>query len=247
MARAGNGATGCCTIALGQNLELLDKVKDSDTRVWYAWAAIENGWSRNVLAVQINTGLHERQGRAITNFQRTLPPLHSDLAAQLLKDAYQFDFLSMAEDVYERHLEAALTERIQKLLLEMGKGFAFIGRQYRLNVGDQDFFVDLLFYHRKLRCLVAVDLKMDAFKPAHVGQMSFYLTALDELEKHQDDNPSIGLILCRDRNRVVVEYALRSAHKPIGVAKYEINVVEALPPPAAGRLANPGRDRHGSR
>ncbi len=220
----------------GQNIDLLDKVKERDVRLWYARAAIENGWSRNVLAIQIGSRLHERQGRAVTNFHRTLPAPQSELAGQLLKDPYQFDFLSIAEDAHERQLEAALTERVQKLLLEMGKGFAFIGRQYRLEVGGQDFFVDLLFYHRRLRCLIAVDLKMDEFKPSYVGQMTFYLTALDEIEKHTDDNPSIGLILCRDRNRVVVEYALRDVHKPVGVAKYEVNVVGALPPQLLGAL-----------
>jgi predicted nuclease of restriction endonuclease-like (RecB) superfamily len=212
----------------GQNIKLLTKLKDPADRIWYATAALEYGWSRPVLAAQIQTRLRERQGQAITNFERVLPPETSDLAQQLVKDPYQFDFLTLAPDIKERELERALAARVKDLLLEMGKGFVFIGSQHHLEVGGQDWFVDLLFYHRRLRCLVALDLKIGAFRPEHAGKMNFYLAALDEHDREPGDNPSIGLILCRERNRIVVEYALRSVTSPIGVAEYELMVAEAL-------------------
>lgn len=213
----------------GQNIELLAKLKDPAARLWYAEATLEHGWSRPVLAAQIETGLRDRQGRAITNFGRALPPADSDLAQQILKDPYQFDFLSLAADAKERDLERALLARVKDVLLEMGKGFAFVGSQHRLEVGGQDWYVDLLFYHRRLRCLVAVDLKAGAFQPEHAGKMNFYLAALDDHAREPSENPSIGLILCRERNRVVVEYALRHASGPIGVAEYRVLVAGALP------------------
>lgn len=220
----------------GQNIELFTRLKDPATRLWYAQATIEHGWSRPVLVHQIETGLHDRQGRAITNFSRALPPAESDLARQILKDPYQFDFLSLAEDAKERDLERALVARVKDVLLEMGKGFAFCGSQYRLRVGGQEWYVDLLFYHRRLRCLIAVDLKIGAFQPEHVGKMNFYLAALDDLERQPGDNPSIGLILCRERNRIVVEYALRDVGGPIGVAEYKLMVAGALPATLAEAL-----------
>jgi len=213
----------------GQNIELLAKIKDPADRLWYAEATLEHGWSRPVLAAQIQTRLRDRQGQAITNFGRAMPPPASDLAQQILKDPYQFDFLSLAEDTKERDLERALVTRVKDLLLEMGKGFAFIGSQHHLEVGGQDWYVDLLFYHRRLRCLVAVDLKIGAFQPEHAGKMNFYLAALDDQDREPGDNPSIGLILCRERNRVVVEYALRSVSSPIGVAEYKLLLADALP------------------
>ena len=212
----------------GQNVELL-AVKDAATRFWYAQAALEHGWSRAVLALQIETAAHARHGQAVTNFARTLPPEASDLAQQALKDPYQFDFLTLAEPVRERDVERALLARVKDLLLELGKGFAFIGSQHHLEIGGQDFYVDLLFYHRRLRCLVAVDLKIGPFVPEHAGKMNFYLAALDDLEREPGDNPSIGLILCRTRNRVVVEYALKGVGTPIGVAGYRLLLPETLP------------------
>jgi predicted nuclease of restriction endonuclease-like (RecB) superfamily len=220
----------------GQNIELLAKLKDPTDRLWYAEATLEHGWSRPVLAAQIQTRLRDRQGQAITNFSRALPPAESDLAQQILKDPYQFDFLSLAEHTKERDLEGALVTRVKDLLLEMGKGFAFIGSQHHLEVGGQDWYVDLLFYHRRLRCLVAVDLKIGAFQPEHAGKMNFYLAALDDRDREPGDNPSIGLILCRERNRVVVEYALRSVGSPIGVAEYRLLLAEALPATLADAL-----------
>jgi predicted nuclease of restriction endonuclease-like (RecB) superfamily len=220
----------------GQNIELLAKLKDPADRLWYAEATLEHGWSRPVLAAQIQTRLRDRQGQAITNFGRTLPPAASDLAQQILKDPYQFDFLSLTENTKERDLERALVTRVKDLLLEMGKGFAFIGNQHHLEVGGQDWYVDLLFYHRRLRCLIAVDLKIGAFQPEHAGKMNFYLAALDDRDREPGDNPSIGLILCRERNRVVVEYALRSVSSPIGVAEYKLLLADALPATLAEAL-----------
>ncbi len=219
----------------GQNIELL-VVKDPATRLWYAEAAFENGWSRSVLAVQINTRAHARHGKALTNFSRTLPPETSDLAQQVLKDPYQFDFLTLRETAHEREVERALVNRVKGLLLELGKGFSFIASQHHLKVGGQDFYIDLLFYHRRLRCLVAVDLKMGPFQPEHAGKMNFYLAALDDLEREPGDNPSIGLILCREHNRVVVEYALRNLDTPIGVARYQLLLPETLPEGLADAL-----------
>lgn len=220
----------------GQNIELIAKLKDPAARLWYAEATLEHGWSRPVLSAQIETGLRDRQGQAVTNFGRTLPPAHSDMAQQILKDPYHFDFLSLAADARERDLERGLLARVKDVLLEMGKGFTFVGSQYHLAVGGQDWYVDLLFYHRRLRCLVAVDLKTGAFQPEHAGKMNFYLAALDDRSREPGENPSIGLILCRERNRVVVEYALRHAAGPIGVAEYHLSAGQALPAELAGAL-----------
>ena len=219
----------------GQNIELL-RVKATDTRLWYAEAAIAHGWSRPVLAAQIDTGLHARQGQALTNFDRALPPATSDLARQVLKDPYQFEFLTLDAAAKERDLERAMLGRMRDLLLELGKGFAFVGSQHHLEIGGQDFYVDLLFYHRRLRCLVAVDLKMGPFQPEHAGKMNFYLAALDDRDREPDDGPSIGLILCREHNRLVVEYALRHVDAPIGVSSYRLMLADALPADLAGAL-----------
>jgi predicted nuclease of restriction endonuclease-like (RecB) superfamily len=220
----------------GQNIELLTKLKEPAIRLWYAEATLEHGWSRPGLAHQIETRLKDRQGQAMTNFGRTLPPAESDLAQQIVKDPYQFDFLTVAEDAKERDLERALLARVKDVLLEMGKGFAFVGSQHHLELGGQDWYVDLLFYHRRLRCLIAVDLKIGAFQPEHAGKMNFYLAALDDTERQPEDGPSIGLILCRERNRVVVEYALRNVSGPIGVAEYRVLVADALPAALAEAL-----------
>ncbi|WP_227324153.1 PDDEXK nuclease domain-containing protein [Acidisoma silvae] len=222
----------------GQNIELLG-VKDPSERHWYAQAARAQGWSRSVLALQIASQAHVRQGQAITNFERALPPATSDLAQQILKDPYQFDFLNLDPSVQERDVERGLIARVKDLLLELGKGFSFIGSQHHLEVGGEDFYVDLLFYHRKLRCLIAVDLKAGRFRPEHAGKMNFYLAALDDHERESDDNPSIGLILCREHNRVVVEYALRGVETPIGVSRYQTMLAESLPADLAAALPSP--------
>ena len=219
----------------GQNIELLG-IKDPEIRLWYAEATLENGWSRPVLALQVETRLHERQGRAVTNFDRVLPPATSDLAQQVLKDPYQFDFLALRAAAHERDVERALVTRVKDLLLELGKGFSFVGSQHRLDIGGQDFYVDLLFYHRRLRCLIAVDLKTGPFQPEHAGKMNFYLAALDDLDREPGDNASIGLILCREHNRVVVEYALRGVDTPIGVARYQLLPSGTLPDELAAAL-----------
>jgi predicted nuclease of restriction endonuclease-like (RecB) superfamily len=209
------------------NCVLLDKVKDPAERLWYAQQTIENGWSRNVLVHQIESNLYARQGQAITNFNLALPPTQSDLAQQLLKDSYVFDFLSLGQEAKERDLERGLLLHLQRFMLELGKGFAFVGSQYHLEVGGQDFYLDLLFYHLKLRCYVVIDLKMGDFQPEYAGKMGFYLAAVDDLLRHPEDRQSIGLVLCKSSNKVIVEYALRDMSKAMGVSNYQI--LEALP------------------
>jgi predicted nuclease of restriction endonuclease-like (RecB) superfamily len=211
----------------GHNVCLLDSVKSSEEREWYARQAIQNGWSRNVLAHQIDSGLFIRQGRALTNFSRILPAEQSELAQQIIKDPYSFDFLCLGADMLERDLERGLIEHLRSLILELGKGFAFVGSQYRLEIGGQDFYLDLLFYHLRLRCFVVIDLKIEEFKPEFAGKMNFYLSAVDDQLRHADDKPSIGIILCKGRNEVIVEYALRDTSKPMGVAQYRLS--PALP------------------
>lgn len=219
----------------GHNMALLDAGKPAGEREWYARAAIEHGWSRTVMIHQIATGLYHRQGRAATNFARTLPAPASELAQQIVKDPYNFEFLDIAADAAERDLERALTERIRHTILELGKGFAFVGSQYHLVVGGDDFYIDLLFYHLRLRCFVVIELKTVDFRPEFAGKMNFYLSAVDDLLRHADDAPSIGMILCRGRNATVVEYSLRDTAKPMGVAGYELRhgppsaLLEALP------------------
>ena len=196
---------------------LQDKLSDNTEREFYVRQTIENGWSRNILALQIAGKLYERQGKAQTNFERTLPKPQSDLANDLLKDPYNFDFLTIGLEAHERDLESNLLLHVKKFMLELGLGFAFVGSQYQIEVGGQDFFIDLLFYHLKLRCFVVIDLKTVEFKPEYAGKMNFYLSATDDLLRHETDSPSIGLILCRTKNKIVVEYALRDTAKPIGV------------------------------
>jgi predicted nuclease of restriction endonuclease-like (RecB) superfamily len=211
----------------GHNLVLLTKLKDAEARRLYAERAIEHGWSRNVLAIHIEQRLIDREGKATTNFPARLPLAQSDLAGQTLKDPYLFDFLRIGAEADERAIESALVGHMTRFLLELGAGFAFVGRQVHLEVGGEDFFIDLLFYHLKLRCFVVVELKAGAFKPEHTGQLSFYLSAVDSQMKTPQDNPTIGLLLCKTQNRVVAEYALRDSNKPIGVAEYQL--VSALP------------------
>ncbi len=207
-------------IPWGHNIWLLEKVKDVEARLWYAQQTVENGWSRAILTHHIESRLYERQGKAITNFERTLPSPQSDLAQQLLKDPYNFDFLALGKDAHEKHLEAGLVQHIREFLLELGQGFAFVGSQYPLQVGDSDFFIDLLFYHLKLRCFVVIDLKMRAFEPEYAGKINFYLSAVDDLLRHEGDAPSIGVILCKTKDATVAEYALRNMNKPIGVSAH---------------------------
>jgi len=201
---------------------LLDKVKDPEQRSWYAGKTLEHGWSRQVLTMQIETAAYTRAGSAVTNFGETLPPPQSDLARDALKDPYIFDFLGLTEDAQERDIEQALTRHITRFLLELGAGFAFVGRQYRLEVGGDEFFIDLLFYHLKLRCYVVVELKTTPFRPEYAGQLNFYLSAIDAQVKAEDDQPTIGLLLCKEKNRLVAEYALRGVAKPMGVAEYQL-------------------------
>ena len=209
------------------HLALLEKVPDEAIRLHYVAAAAQNGWSRDVMVHQIEAGHHRRQGQAITNFATTLPPEQSELARQTLKDPYLFDFLNLTDNVLERDLQRSMLEHITKLLLELGNGFAYMGQQVHLEVGGQNFYLDLLFYHVRLRAYVVVELKITEFKPEYAGKLNFYLTAVDEQLRHSDDRPSIGLLLCKSRNNVVAEYALRDVHKPIGVAKYRLG--EHLP------------------
>lgn len=218
------------------NCVLLDKLADQNQRLWYVRQTIANGWSRNILGLQIESRAHERQGKAVTNFALTLPPAESDMAAQVFKDPYLFDFLGTADPRREAEVEQALMDHLQKFLLELGAGFAFVGRQVPLEVGDQDFRLDLLFYHLKLRCYVVIELKAGPFEPAFVGQINMYLSAVDDLLKHPDDKPAIGILLCRTKNRLVVEYALRDLKKPIGVAQWETKIVKSLPKELKGSL-----------
>src|SRR5882762_8910460 len=211
----------------GHQVRILDSVKDAKRREWYIRQAVQGGWSRNVLVHQIETNLFDRQGHALTNFDKTLPAPQSDLAQQLIKDPYNFDFLTFGPDVQERDLERSLIEHVRDFMLELGKGFAFVGSQYHLEIGDQDFFLDLLFYHLRLRCYVVIDLKIEEFKPEFAGKMNFYLSAVDDLLRRSEDQPSIGIILCKERNEIVVEYALRDTTKPMGVAQYRLTT--ALP------------------
>ena len=209
------------------NCVLLDKVKDVTQRLWYIQQTLEHGWSRAVLVHQIESDLFSRQGRAITNFEQTLPAPQSDLAGQLLKDPYAFDFLSIGPDIAERVLEKKLIDHLKEFLLELGKGFAFVGSQYHLEVGGQDYYLDLIFYHLHLRCFVVIDLKVESFKPEFAGKMNFYLSAVDDQLRHEADNPAIGLLLCKDRNQIIVEYALRGLTRPVGVATYQL--MKSLP------------------
>jgi predicted nuclease of restriction endonuclease-like (RecB) superfamily len=219
-------------IPWGHNIVLFQKVKDAVTRSWYAAQVLEHGWSRAILEHQIETDLYGRQGQALTNFSQTLPPPQSDLAQQVLKDPYNFDFLTLGLDAQERHLERGLLEHIRDFLLEMGAGFAFVGSQHHLEVGGRDYYLDLLFYHLKLRCFVVVDLKIGEFTPEFAGKMNFYLSVVDEQMRRADDAPSIGIILCKTRDRVTVEYALRNTTTPIGVAEF----VTSLPTELVGSL-----------
>ncbi|MBT9144695.1 MAG: hypothetical protein DDT42_00540 [candidate division WS2 bacterium] len=214
-------------IPWGHNIILMEKVKDMSSRLWYMQKTIENGWSRNVLNLMIDGNAHQREGKAVTNFDLRLPSPQSDLAKQSLKDPYIFDFLTLEEPFRERELEISLIQHLEKFLLELGQGFSFVGRQYHLNVGENDFYIDLLFYHLRLRCFIVIEIKKGEFKPEYAGKMNFYCNVVDDVLKHETDHQTIGLILCQDKNTVVAEYVLRGFNKPIGVSEYELT--RALP------------------
>ncbi len=208
---------------------IITKLTDPALRDWYAREALQQSWPRETLLVQIRNQLHLRKGAAVTNFDKRLAPPQAGLATQILKDPYHFDFLGIGDEAHERDIESALVRHITRFLLELGAGFAFVGRQFRLEVAGDEFFIDLLFYHTRLKCYVVVELKAHAFKPEHAGQLNFYLSAVDAQIKAPDDKPTIGLLLCRSQNRLVAEYALSGIDKPIGVAEYQL--VRALPTP----------------
>jgi len=218
----------------GHNLVLISKLKTAGERLAYAQKALQNGWSRNVLTMQIETRFLERKGAAVTNFEQCLPQPQSDLARESLKDPYRFDFLGLAAEAQEREIETALVRHVTEFLLELGAGFAFVGRQVHLEVGGDDFFIDLLFYHLKLHCYVVIELKAGDFKPEHLGQLGFYLTAVDRQIKTVEDQTTIGLLLCKSKNKVVAEYALGDKAQPMGIAEYKLR--KSLPDPLGTNL-----------
>ena len=221
-------------IPWAHNILLLQMVKDLPTRLWYAQQVITQSWSRDTLAAMIKNRSHERQGAAVTNFASRLPTGQSELAGQLLKDPYLFDFLTLEEPFHERELETGLVRHLEKFLLELGQGFAFVGRQYPLSVGEDEFYIDLLFYHLNLRAFVVVELKRGKFKPEYAGKMNFYCSVVDDRLRHEADQPTIGLILCQTKDRILAEYSLRNINKPIGVADYDLT--RALPTELASSL-----------
>ncbi len=221
-------------LSWSHNIVLMQKIKDLPTRLWYARQTLEQGWARETLTDHIKTSAHARQGAAVSNFGNRLPAVHAELASGLLKDPYMFDFLTMEDHFHERELETGLLTHIEKFLLELGRGFAFVGRQYRLDISDRDFYLDLLFYHLQLRCFVVVDLKKGEFKPEYAGKMNFYCSAVDDLLRHEHDQPTLGLILCQTKDRIIAEYSLRDIEKPIGVADDELT--RALPEKLASSL-----------
>ena len=212
----------------------MEKIKDKDIRKIYAENTIKNGWSRNMLSVQIETEFHKRIGNSNNNFDVMLPPKDSDLVNNTIKDPYIFDFITLRDDYKERELENALITKIRNMLLELGKGFSFVGNQYKITVDNEDFYIDLLFYHLDLRCYIVVELKIGEFKPEYVGQLGFYVTAVNETMKKESDTPTIGLLLCRGKNRTTVDWSLKSANVPIGVSNYELR--EQLPKDLVDKL-----------
>jgi predicted nuclease of restriction endonuclease-like (RecB) superfamily len=233
-----NCGTACSTIGeqaasqlvqipWGHNLTIISKCDTVEQALFYVQKTIENNWSRSVLTHQIESDLYGRQGKAITNFKNTLPAPQSDLAREIIKDPYNFDFLTLTEDYTERELEKGLIGHIAKFLMELGAGFAYLGKQVTLQVGERDFFLDLLFYHVQLHCYVVVELKVVEFEPEHVGKLNFYIKAIDQQLRQENDNPTIGILLCKGKDKVVAEYALSDIHKPMGVSEYELT--QALP------------------
>lgn len=221
-------------IPWGHNIQIFTKCTSQEEASFYISQTLEQGWSRDVLALQLKSRLHERAGKTISNFSRTLPAPQSDLAQQTLKDPYTFDFMQLTTPFNERDVEQQLTRHLTQFLLELGKGFAFVGRQYHLEIADNDYYLDLLFYHITLKCYVVIELKNKKFIPEYAGKLNFYLSAVDSLLKKDDDQPSIGLLLCRDKSNIEVEFALRDMNKPMGVSEY--NLVENLPDNLKGAL-----------
>ena len=214
-------------VSWSHNIILIQKIKDKELRYWYMQRTIEEGWGRDTLIEKIKQEVHKKEGKLISNFKAILPPTNSELVQQSFKDPYLFDFVTMAEPFRERELELNLVKHMEKFLLELGSGFAFVGRQYHLEVSDKDFYIDLLFYHLKLRCYVVIELKKGEFKPSYSGQINFYCSVVDDVLAHKDDNPTIGLILCQEKDEIVAEYSLRNMSQPIGISEYELT--EVLP------------------
>jgi predicted nuclease of restriction endonuclease-like (RecB) superfamily len=209
------------------NVLLIQKIKDLKIRAWYMEQIITQGWSRSVLETMLNAKVYQRQGKSVTNFKTHLPSYQSELAQQTLKDPYIFDFLTLEEPFHERELEVGLIEHLQKFLLELGQGFSFVGRQFHIDLGGEDFYIDLLFYHLKLRAFVVIELKKGKFKPEYAGKLNFYLSVVDRHLKHESDQPTIGLILCQNKNKIIAEYSLQAIQRPIGISEYQIT--RALP------------------
>ena len=209
------------------NIILIQKIKDKSLRFWYMEQTLQNGWSKDILSLMINSEVHNRTGNLVSNFSQILPPLESDLVQQSFKDPYRFDFLTITEPFRERELENNLIKHMEKFLIELGSGFAFVGRQYKLEIGDDEFYIDLLFYHLKLRCFIVVELKKGKFKPEYSGQVNFYCSAIDGILAQKDDKPTIGLILCQEKNEIVAEYSLKNMTQPIGISEYQLT--EVLP------------------
>jgi predicted nuclease of restriction endonuclease-like (RecB) superfamily len=214
-------------IPWGHNRLIISKIKDIEIAIRYCQATISNGWGRDILEAQIENNYIERKGKAITNFDQTLPLLHSELVHQTIKDPYHFDFLGLEEDAQERDIERQLVHKITDFLLELGKGFAFVGQQYKIEVGETDYFIDLLFYHLDLRCYIVIELKAVKFQPEFAGKLNFYLSAVDSLLKKKEDNQTLGIILCKSKDKIEAEFALRDINKPIGIANY--NLTKAIP------------------
>jgi predicted nuclease of restriction endonuclease-like (RecB) superfamily len=229
-----NGQLLVAQIPWAHNIILIQKIKDRDLRYWYIQNILEHGWSRDVLALMISSEVHKREGKLVSNFKELLPSYESDLVQQSFKDPYVFDFLTIEKPFRERELELSLIKHMEKFLIELGSGFAFVGRQYKLEVGDEDFYIDLLFYHLKLRCYVVVELKTGKFKPEYSGQVNFYCSAIDAKVAHKVDKPTIGLILCQEKNQIVAEYSLKNMSQPIGISEYELT--EVLPKEFASSL-----------
>ena len=209
------------------NIILIQKIKDKNIRFWYMEQTLQNGWSKDILSLMIKSEVHNRTGNLVSNFSQILPPLESDLVQQSFKDPYRFDFLTITEPFRERELENNLIKHMEKFLIELGSGFAFVGRQYKLEIGDDEFYIDLLFYHLKLRCFIVVELKKGKFKPEYSGQVNFYCSAIDGILAQKDDKPTIELILCQEKNEIVAEYSLRNMTQPIGISEYQLT--EVLP------------------
>ncbi|HJD56215.1 MAG TPA: PDDEXK nuclease domain-containing protein [Rickettsia endosymbiont of Pyrocoelia pectoralis] len=224
-------------IPWGHICVIMDKVLDASKQNWYAQKTIANGWSRNVLTLQIKSNLYARSGKSINNFQHTLPAMQSDLAKSIIKDPYNLEFLDIKEKILERELENKLIDNIKKFLLELGQGFAFVGNQYHIELEGEDYYLDLVFYHIKLKCYVVIELKIGKFKPEYAGKLNFYLNLVDRKIKDATDNPTIGIILCEEKQNITVEYAIESLQKPIGIAQFKLT--EELPAKLKSYLPSP--------